>query len=89
MSPESISSLIRRAERRIGRSFAGLNVVEVSAHQLRANGLRATRDENYGLIEVWELSFGRTSEVYTVLYGRTVEQAFDRAINPPKPRTRK
>jgi len=89
MGPENFMSVIRRAERRVGRPFLGLGRTEVSAHVLRENGLRVAKDENYGLIKVWEVFFSKGDEAPTLFYGRTLEQAFDRAINPPKPRTRK
>lgn len=89
MGPENLMSVIRRAERRVGRPFLALGRTEVSAHVLRDNGMRVSKDENYGLIRVWELLFSKDNELPTIFYGRTLEQAFDRAINPPKPRSRK
>lgn len=89
MSPETVMSIVRRAERRVGRPFGGLYRAEVSADVLRANGLRVHKEENYGLIPVWAIYFGKSSEAPTVLYGRTIESAFDRAVNPPKVKSRK
>ena len=92
MTPENFTSTVRRAERRVGRPFAGLNLVEVGADVLRVNGLRVSKDECPGPISVWELYFCKRGETPTFVYGRTIEQAFERAINPAKlvrKRTRK
>lgn len=84
MSNESFTSAVRRAERRTGRPFVSLIQKDVMANAMRRLGLRVARDEYPGPIEVWELAFGRIGETYTYIYGRTIEEAFSLAVNPPK-----
>lgn len=81
-SSENLVSLIKRAEKRVGREFQGLSKDYVAASILRDSGMRLQRDEFLDEVEVWILSFGHKWEVPTYVYGRTIPHAFQRAILP-------
>lgn len=81
-SSESILSLIRRAEKRVGRPFFGMHKDYIPVHTLLDSGMRVQRDEFGSEVEVWVLSFGYGIEEPTYVYGRTIPHAFTRAIYP-------
>lgn len=81
-SSESIASIIKRAERRLGRPFLKMQKEYVETNTLKASGMRIQKDELYDEVEVWVLSFGNKWEVPTLVYGRTIPHAFQRAVYP-------
>lgn len=81
-SSENLVSLIKRAEKRVGREFQGMTKNYVASTILRESGMRIQKDETFDEVEVWILSFGHAWEVPTLVYGRTIPHAFQRAICP-------
>lgn len=87
-SSESLVSLIRRAEKRVGRPFLGMTKDSIDTRTLLDAGMRVQRDELGSEVDVWVLSFGYRIEEPTYVYGRTIPHAFQRAVYPEgrKPR---
>jgi len=81
-STESIGGLLRRAERRAGRPFRGLNAVWMRGDDLRRAGMRVTREEARDTLWVWQASFGDDAGV-RLFFGRTPEAAIMAAIDRP------
>lgn len=81
-SSESLVSLIKRAEKRVGRSFREMTKKYVASSILLKDGMRVQSDERFDEVEVWILVFGSVWEIPTLVYGRTIPHAFQRAIYP-------
>ena len=79
MPNESMTALIRRAERRVGRPLRRIEQRYMAASELRRAGIRVPATDG---VEVsgWQLTFGREGEDATVILGRTLDQAFDIAL---------